>query len=179
MNTSAPLRFLCFALLALLVAGCASGNKPAPASVANVDLDRYMGRWYVISNIPYFLEKHKVASYDTYARKVDGTLVNKFTFRDKAFAAPEKTWEGTAKIIDPSNAIWKVSFIWPVSSTYRILALDPNYQWSVVSNGDADLIWVLSRERHLSPETYAAIVNDLRLRGLPADKLVTVPQPET
>lgn len=173
-----PLPRLFFTFLAaLLVGGCASASKPALQSVASVDLDRYMGRWYVISNVPYFLEKNKVASYDTYARRADGTLSNQFTFREKSFAAPEKTWEGTARVIDAGNATWKVRFIWPLSSTYRILALDPDYRWAVVSNDNATLMWVLARERHLAPDTYARILADLRLRDLPVDKLVPVPQP--
>jgi len=165
-------------LAALLLAGCISNRTPPPAAVARVDLDRYMGRWFVISHIPYFLERGKVASYDTYARQPDGRLTNNFTFREKTLEGPEKTWEGTARIIDPvSNATWKVSFVWPVSVTYKIFALDPNYSWAVVGTKDGGLLWVLSRERRLPPETYAAILADLRARGLPADKLELVPQP--
>jgi apolipoprotein D and lipocalin family protein len=171
-------RFLPSALAALLLAGCISNRKPLPAAVASVDLDRYMGRWFVISHVPYFLEKGKVASYDTYARRPDGKLTNNFTFREKTLDGPEKTWEGTARIIDPaSNATWKVSFFWPVSVTYKVFALDPNYGWAVVGTNDGGLLWVLSRERRLPPATYAAIVAELKASGLPAEKLEPVPQP--
>jgi len=166
------------ALAVLLLAGCISSRKPLPAAVASVDLDRYMGRWFVISHVPYFLEKGKVASYDTYARRPDGRLTNNFTFREKNLEGPEKTWEGTARVIDPvSNATWKVSFVWPVSVTYKIFSLDPNYRWAVVGTKDGGLLWVLSRERRLPPETYAAILADLKARGFPAEELVLVPQP--
>ena len=168
------------ALALLLLAGCLSNGKPPPAAVASVDLDRYMGRWYVISHTPYFLEQGKVASYDTYARRPDGRLTNNFTFREKTVDAPEKTWEGTARVIDPvSNATWKVSFFWPVSVTYKILALDPSYGWAVVGTSDGGLLWVLSRERRLPAETYAAILANLKARGLSADTLALVPQPGT
>ena len=168
------------ALAVLLFAGCVTDKKPLPAPVAAVDLDRYMGRWYVISHTPYFLEKGKVASYDTYARRPDGKLTNNFTFREKTVDGPEKTWEGTARIIDPvSNAVWKVSFIWPVSVTYKIFALDADYRWAVVGTNDGGLLWVLSRERQLPAATYAAILADLQARGLAADTLALVPQPQS
>jgi hypothetical protein len=77
-------------LLALttLLVGCASSPKLPPLrTVPFVDLERYTGRWYVIANIPYFLERGKVASYDTYARRPDGTFTNDFTFRRGTFDA--------------------------------------------------------------------------------------------
>jgi apolipoprotein D and lipocalin family protein len=166
-------------LPALFLAGCATTGRPLPAAVASVDLDRYMGRWYVISHVPYFLEKGKVASFDTYARRPDGLLTNNFTFREKTVDGPEKTWEGVAKVIDTTtNATWKVSFFRPVWITYKIFALDPDYRWAVVGTKDGGLLWVLARERRLAPETYATILGDLRAKGLPVDELRAVPQPE-
>ena len=167
-----------FSLLGLF-AGCASTPKTLPATVAHVDLDRYLGRWYVISHVPYFLEKGKVASYDTYARRPDGKLVNNFTFRPGTVTAPEKTWEGVAWVTDTTtNATWKVQFVWPFSVTYKIFALDPAYNWAVVGTSDAGLLWVLARERRLSPDTYAAIQSELRTRGIDPAPLVFVPQPD-
>jgi apolipoprotein D and lipocalin family protein len=172
------LRLLSTCLVALLLAGCVTSKQSLPVPVATVDLDRYMGRWYVISHTPYFLEKGKVASYDTYARRPDGTLTNDFTFREETVDGPEKTWKGTARVIDPvSNAVWKVSFLWPISVTLKILALDPDYRWAVVSNNDGSLLWVLARERQMPAATYATILADLNARNLAADTLQLVPQP--
>ena len=167
-----------FSLLGLF-AGCASTPKTLPATVAHVDLDRYLGRWYVISHVPYFLEKGKVASYDTYARRPDGKLVNNFTFRPGTVTAPEKTWEGVAWVTDTTtNATWKVQFVWPFSVTYKIFALDPAYTWAVVGTSDAGLLWVLAWDRSLPADTYAAIQSELRTRGIDPAPLVFVPQPD-
>ena len=168
-------------LLALttLLVGCASSPKLPPLrTVPFVDLERYTGRWYVIANIPYFLERGKVASYDTYARRPDGKLVNDFTFRKGTVTAPEKTWHGVAWVTDTTtNATWKVQFIWPLSVTYKIFALDPDYRWAVVGTGDAGLLWVLARDRSLQPDTYAAILTELNAKSIATDKLAFVPQP--
>ncbi len=175
------LRILSFTLLLGMVAaagGCMSSAKLPPATVARVDLPRYMGRWYVISNVPYFLERGKVASYDTYALRPDGSLSNDFTFRPGDVNAPEKTWFGKAEIVDhATNATWKVSFFWPISVTYKIFALDPNYQWAVVGTGDAGLLWVLARERQIAPSLHESIERELQARGIATDKLARVPQP--
>ncbi len=173
-----PVTVLFVLLAAFGLAACSSMPKPAPATVARVDLDRYLGRWYVISHVPYFLEKGKVATYDTYARRPDGKLVNNFTFREKSLDAPEKTWEGVAWVTDTAtNATWKVQFVWPFSVTYKIFALDPDYRWAVVGTGDAGLLWVLARETALPTPTYDAILAELRAKGIDPAKLAFVPQP--
>jgi apolipoprotein D and lipocalin family protein len=54
---------------------------------ANVDLDRYMGKWYIIANIPYFAEKGKVASY--FDIKTDkGTLLDIYVGQDTFYSSP-------------------------------------------------------------------------------------------
>ena len=44
------------ALLTAIVAGCAS-TQPAITPVASVDLPRFMGDWYVIAQIPTYIER--------------------------------------------------------------------------------------------------------------------------
>ena len=71
----------------LLLAACAStGGTAMPPLTTNavVDLDRYMGRWWVIANIPYFAENGKVATADIYALRPDGRIGNVYAYR-KAF----------------------------------------------------------------------------------------------
>jgi apolipoprotein D and lipocalin family protein len=173
-----PVTILLLLFVVLGLSACSTMPKASPATVARVDLDRYLGRWYVISHVPYFLEKGKVATYDTYARRSDGKLVNNFTFREKSFDAPEKTWEGVAWVTDTTtNATGKVRFIWPFVVTYKIFALDPDYRWAVVGTGDAGLLWVLARETTLPSPTYDAILAELRAKGIDPAKLVYVPQP--
>lgn len=102
----------CGALVLGAFAGCSSPALPPLRTVGHVDMDRYLGRWYVIANIPYFLENGKVASYDTYAKRPDGKLDNIFTFRPGGLNAPEKSWHGTAWVTNTTtNAEWKVRFI--------------------------------------------------------------------
>ena len=54
---------LIFCALGLL-AGCTTMNQPPLRTVPHVDLDRYLGDWHVIANIPYYLEQGKVATLD-------------------------------------------------------------------------------------------------------------------
>lgn len=153
-------------------------KAPPLEPVQHVDLSRYMGRWYVIANIPYFLENGKVGTSDNYALLRDGRIQNDFVFHRGSFDAPERTWHGKGTVVNTkTNAEWKVSFLWPLSARYLVLDLDADYQWSVVSTPEQKLLWILSRSRSLSPATYADILGRLRQRGFDTNKLQRVPQP--
>jgi apolipoprotein D and lipocalin family protein len=175
----AQLRVLLLAGSLLALAGCATAPKTVPLrTVPHVDLNRYMGNWYVIANIPYSLENGKVASFDTYSPRADGRLNNVFTFRKGSFSAVEKSWHGVAWVVNPqSNAEWKVRFLWPFSTTYLVLELDPDYRWAVVATPGHKLLWVLARVRALDDATYAEILKRITAQGYDVNRLAKVPQP--
>ena len=71
-------------LLGLLLAGCGA-QQPELKTVDYVDLDRFMGDWYVIANIPTFLEKGAHNAVETYEMNDDGSIATTFVFRDGSF----------------------------------------------------------------------------------------------
>lgn len=173
------MRTLLVLVLPLLLVGCASTiARPPLRTVAKVDLDRYMGRWYVVANIPYLLEKGKVASYDTYGLRPDGRMQNDFTFRKGTFEAPEQTWKGVAWVHDKTtNAEWRVQFIWPFSVTYLVIDLDPDYGWAVIGHPSRNYLWVLGRERSLPADVYRGIIERAAAQGYDPSRIQSVPQP--
>jgi len=95
-----------------MLSGCAGQVQPPLTLAPHVDLDRYMGRWYVIGHIPYWAERNAVASYDYYEKRADGTLANVFNYHDKRVDAPLEQVKGHASIVpDTENAKWRVSFL--------------------------------------------------------------------
>jgi apolipoprotein D and lipocalin family protein len=173
------IRLFAAGALVLLGVGCStmSQSKPNLTTVSAVDLERYFGRWYVISHTPNFLEKGKVGTADNYARRPDGKLRADFSFRKKSLDAPEQEWKGIATIVNPTtNAEWTVQLLWPFSADYLILELDPEYRWAVVASRGGKWLWVLARETSLPPATYAEILKRIESRGLDAAHLELVPQ---
>ena len=64
-------------MILLLALTACSTHKPMPA-VKYVDLDRFMGDWFVIANIPTFLEKDSYNPVETYSLDNDGTIATTF-----------------------------------------------------------------------------------------------------
>ncbi len=158
--------------------GCSSMSKPPTyRTVAKVDLDRYLGRWWVIAYVPNFLENGKVGTADVYERRPDGRLTANYMFRRDSLDAPEKEWKGVAEVTNPAtNAEWKVQLFWPFWADYHIIELDPDYAWAVVVSRGGKWMWVLARQTTLPDSVYRDIVDRVGRQGLDASALVKVPQ---
>jgi apolipoprotein D and lipocalin family protein len=165
----------------LTLCGCMSmgGASSRPLRpVEHVDLQRYMGGWFVIANIPYFAEKDCFDSVEGYALRADGRIDNKFACREKSFNAPMTPKLKTiATVYDKtSNAEWRVPFFKVIRAKYFVIDLDPNYRWAVIGHPSRRYGWVISRTRSLSDDTYRGILERLRAQGYDERKFVKVPQ---
>jgi apolipoprotein D and lipocalin family protein len=169
-------------LLAFLAAlpGCASrGTTSAQPlhTVPHVNLNRYMGDWYVIANIPYFAEKDCVGSVESYALRPDGRIDNWFTFRKGSFDAPQKKITAMATVQNhQTNAQWRVRFFGLVTADYLVLDLDPDYRWTVVGHPSRNYGWIMARTKALPKATYQGILQRLKAHGYDPARFVKVPQ---
>lgn len=153
-------------------------NAPPPLkTVDHVDLDRYMGDWYVIAHIPYALEKGKVGTLDRYAKREDGRIDNIFLFRKGSLDAPLKQWKGVAWVHnEETNAEWRVQFLWPLRVPYLIIGLDDDYQWSLIGYPNRKLAWILSRKPVMDQDLYESLLDRLEAQGYERSAIVRVPQ---
>ena len=165
-------------LMVLALTGCAALRSTEPlATVESVDLDRYMGEWYVIANIPYFGERGNVGGRAIYRPRDDGRMDDIYLYHKGDFDSPERQLEGVAWVVDEdTNARWKVRFYWPFTFDYYIVALDENYQWSLVGHPSRRYAWVMAREPRMDEDLYVRLLEKFDALGFDSDELKKVPQ---
>ncbi|MGI9225323.1 MAG: lipocalin family protein [Woeseiaceae bacterium] len=164
------------ALAAIILAGCAA-KGPEMTTVDYVDIDRFMGSWYVIANIPTFLEKEAYNAVETYSLNEDGTIATNFTFRKGGFDGKVKEYNPKGFILDEeSNALWGMRFVWPIKADYRIVYLDEDYTQTIIGRQDRDYVWVMARTPTISDADYDALVTVVESLGYDMSKLQRVPQ---
>ena len=162
-------------MASLLAAGC--GQSPPPlAAVRGVDLDRFMGRWYVIANIPTFLELGAHNAVESYERDRDGTIATTFTFRRGAFDGQPVEYRPRGYVSEESPAVWGMQFVWPIKAEYRIAYIASDYSRTIVARSARDYVWIMARTPELSPEDYASLVTFVGELGYDTTKLKQVPQ---
>jgi apolipoprotein D and lipocalin family protein len=146
-------------------------------TVEHVDLDRFMGDWYVIANIPTFIEKDAYNAIETYRLDDDGTVATTFKFNKGSPDGPLKTYHPRGYIRDKaSNAVWGMQFIWPFKAEYRIIFLSEDYSKTVIGRSKRDYVWIMAREPAISDDEYASITNFLQEQGYDIKDLQKVPQ---
>lgn len=173
-----PWRALVTAAAVLVLSGCAllAPKEPLP-TVESVDLDRYMGQWYVIANIPYFGERGNVAGRAIYRQRDDGRMDDIYIYKKGDFDAPDERLEGVAWVVNErTRAEWKVRFYWPLSFGYYIVGLDEDYQWSMVGHPTRNYAWIMAREPTMDQALYARLLARFEALGYDASELQKVPQ---
>lgn len=65
----------------MALTGCADEFRPTIAPVAQVDLPRFMGDWYVIAHIPSRLERDAYDAVESYELRPDGRVQTTFRCR--------------------------------------------------------------------------------------------------
>ncbi len=173
MNT---IRQAVIAVLLTLLVGCGA-KQPDLKGVDYVDLERFMGDWYVIANIPTFLEKGAHNAVETYALNEDGTIDTTFVFRDEAFDGKRKEYNPKGFVKDDgSNDYWGMRFIWPIKADYRIVYLDEEYSQTIIARQKRDFIWIMARTPEISDEDYDRLIEFSASIGYDVDKIERVPQ---
>lgn len=154
----------------------ANGKSPIPP-VENVDLPRFMGNWYVIANIPTFLERESYDAVETYELREDGKIQTTFRHRKGSFDAEVDTMRPVGTVRKgTNNAVWGMQFVWPIKAEYVIAYVDENYTQTIIGRSARDYAWVMARTPQISDADYATHLERLKTLGYDTSKLRRVPQ---
>ncbi len=155
-----------FFLVSLLIIGCNNNLDKSELSemktVDYVDIERFMGDWYVIANIPTFIEKGATNAIESYKLGDKGVIETTFTFYQDSPDGEKKVYRPKGFIYNTeTNAEWRMQFIWPFKMPFLIIDLDDNYQFTVIGYPSRKYVWIMAREPKLSDEVYEGILSNL------------------
>lgn len=163
--------FLMLSLLSLL--GCAASNPVKP--VENVNLQQFMGDWYVIACIPTLIEKDVYNAVERYEWIPPNKVATTFTFNQGGPEGPVKRYTPTGYVVpNTGNAVWEMQFIWPFKADYKIVYLDALYQTTVIARDKRDYVWLMSRHPTMDDETYQNMLNVIQNIGYDMSKIVKI-----
>jgi len=164
-------------LVSVAMLGACQSTQAPLATVPKVDLPRFMGDWYVIANIPTFIEKGAHNAIESYRLDSDGTIAVTFTFRDGAFDGKEKRYTPRGFLRDTtSNALWGMQFIWPIKADFRITYLAADYSQTIISRQQRDYVWIMARTPTMADADYQRLLKIVAEQGYDIKQVQRVPQ---
>lgn len=144
------------------------------STVSVFDVRRFMGQWYEIARYEHRFEKGMTHVTATYSLQEDGSIKVK---NEGYKNGKHKEIEGRAKQPDPADpGKLKVSFFLWFYSDYYVLDIDPDYRYVLIGSSSDKYLWIMSRDKTLSKEKQAELLDKLRVRGYDTEKLLFVDQ---
>lgn len=165
-------KFILFSLLSLI----ASVGHCFDKTVDYVDMNRFMGKWYVVAGRFTPLEKNVFNAVETYSWNSSKQMIeidfkyNKGSFTGPVKKIPQKGWIKNQK----TNAHWTVSPIWPLKFDYLVIGLGENYEWTAIGVPNEAYLWIMTRDPEISAQNLDAILDYLEGVGYNTDNLVLV-----
>ncbi|KAE8722731.1 ACI19 protein [Hibiscus syriacus] len=161
-------------------------SQKAMEVVKNLDIKRYMGRWYEIASFPSrFQPRNGENTRTNYTLNQDGTVhVLNETWSD----GKRGYIEGTAYKADPRSEEAKLKVklyvppflaIIPVVGDYWVLCIDDDYQYALIGQPSWNYLWILCRQTHMDGEIYNQLVQKAEAVGYALSKLHRTPQSDS
>ncbi|WP_324645589.1 lipocalin family protein [Acinetobacter sp. MD2] len=154
-------------------------------TVAEVQLDRYLGVWYEIARKPMYFENKCVKNVTaSYTLNENGNVV----VENRCDGEDHQVYRaiGEAFVVNPpANTKFKVSFLpevlrWmPIGrGDYWVLKLDDQYQTVLVGEPSRQYLWILARTPQISAETLNEYLCFAQRLGYQTDDLIRTQQNE-
>jgi len=146
---------LCY-FFSLLISSC--GTTKYMDTATNVNVQKFMGSWYVLAGRFTFLEKDVYNAVESYTwnekkNRIDVSFTfNKGSLDGEVKSIPQKAWVKD----QTTNAYWKVSPFWPLKFDYLILDVAEDYSWTAVGTPNQKYLWIMAR----TPKNAEAVIQE-------------------
>jgi apolipoprotein D and lipocalin family protein len=114
---------------------------------------------------------------ESYRLSDDGFIETTYTFRDGGSDGPKRRFTPKGWVHDhETNAEWRMQFLWPFRSAYRIVYLDEDYETTIVGVPDRSHVWIVSRDPRMSDAEYQEMLSYVASLGYDVAKVKRAPQ---
>src|SRR5699024_4915765 len=134
-------------LIIILLAGfsltaCSLVPPPGFPTANYVNIERFMGPWYVIAHIPPDKVKNAYNAVERYTQVAPGKIKTVFTYRHGSFDGERHKMKPTAYVVEGTgNAVWGMQFFWPIELQYVISYVSEDYDTAIIARADRDYVW--------------------------------------
>ncbi|NMM49073.1 lipocalin family protein [Marinigracilibium pacificum] len=158
-------------LIILLSLSCNSNSGSyAPLETVEVDVDKYVGKWYEIASFPNSFQEGCECTYAEYTKEDDHINVYNYCIQKG------KVNDINGKAFSAGKGKLKVQFFWPFKGDYYVIDRGDNYEYALVGAPSRNSLWILSRTRQIDDKLYNRLVELAESKGFDTSQLSKTPQ---
>ena len=163
-------------LITLLCASSLYAQENQMKTVDYVDIERFMGKWFVTAIVPNMIENGATNASDIYELNSDGTIAITY---DAIKDGKKKQIKQKGIIINKeSNAEWSIQMKKPyipfLKFPFKIILIDNDYNYMAVGYPDNKMGWIMSREVEMDEALYNNILTELIDFGYTKEQFVRI-----
>merc|ERR1712137_987179 len=155
-------------------------EMPLQAMERPIDLERFMGRWYVAANIPSMFDKGTVNNVEEYTYDAGKGYISVNFFYSNAELTKSSCIKQRATVATKSSTQWKLSasvgVYLPLPVPYLIVDCAGDYSSTIIGVPDRSYIWLMTRVPNPEPAVVEALTMKAQELGYDIGKLVPVCQ---
>jgi len=154
-----------------------TGIPEGLVAVDDFEINRYLGTWYEVARLDHSFERGLENISANYSLRADGDV----DVLNKGWDTKAMEWHqalGKAHFVEQtSKGMLEVSFFGPFYGAYNIIELDKkDYSYAMITGPDRSYFWILSRTKHLPPNTLNTLIKQAKDFGFSTDKFIYVKQ---
>jgi apolipoprotein D and lipocalin family protein len=163
-------------LLFSFLVGCSTQSYKK--TVDRVELNQFMGKWYVLAGRLTSFETGAHNAVETYTwnegkKRIDIDFTyNKNSFTGPIKSIPQKGWVKN----ETTNSYWEVSPFWPLYFDYLIIDLAKDYSWTAIGVPNQKYLWIMARDWKNADKVVEEALKSLKEKGYNIDQVKIVPQ---
>jgi len=140
--------------------------------VENFNLEKYSGKWYEIARTPNAFERGLADITAVYHIKANGEIEveNRGVREGKVSKIVGRAFPISRSDI---GELWVV-FFKLIRSRYKVILLDSEYQWAVVTSIKKNLLWFLARTPHIEHEILEKMKLFAKQKGFDVEIMIYV-----
>jgi apolipoprotein D and lipocalin family protein len=177
--TRACLVACCLWLCWTVVPQARAADAPPPLqTIAQLDVQRYLGTWHEIAKYPNRFQRQCVADTQARYRLLESgqiEVVNRCRLANgemtEAVGRARQDGDSDSPRLQVRFAPAWLSFLPMVWGHYWVIDLDADYRLVAVSEPKREYLWVLSRTSQVAPAAYDALLARLKVQGFDLARL--------
>jgi len=165
---------------AAAAAGKAARKSPLVERATPIEVDKFMGKWYVVAAVPTPFDRGAVNSTEEYRWNETKKRIDVSFRMQAAFGAPVKEIPQRATIVNSGiNTRWSLSpsvggVYVPVTLAYLIVDCADDYSSTIIGTPSRSVLYVMTRTPTPTEETVSALLATCERVGYDLSKVVRV-----